>query len=88
MEDESTNPAGPGWLPGRPASPGGAARGGARAPAAGRGGMSPAEEEAVRRFQAFVRASGMGEMMGAEDGRMWDYTKAEGPQVGAAHGGF
>ncbi|GBF95765.1 hypothetical protein Rsub_08201 [Raphidocelis subcapitata] len=40
-----------------------------------------AEEEAVRRFQAFVAASGMGDMLRAGDGRMWDVSRAEGPQA-------
>jgi hypothetical protein len=43
---------------------------------------TPAEEEAVRRFQAFVQASGMGEMMRADDGRVWDIGMAGAPQVG------
>jgi hypothetical protein len=42
------------------------------------------EDEAVKRFQAFVRASGMGEVIRANDGRMWDIAHAEGPQVGGA----
>jgi len=80
------------WLPERGGSPAngfgsssaragrlGSGRAGRAAP--GRGGMSEAEEEAVKRFQAFVTASGMGDMIRAEDGRMWDMGKSDAPQV-------
>lgn len=48
----------------------------------GAGGAEGEEAAAVRRFQAFVRQSGLEEVMTAEDGRMWDMAHgSEGPQV-------
>jgi hypothetical protein len=68
---------------GGPAAPAAARpRGGPFRPRRGaRAGAAAGEDEAVRRFQAFVRSSGMSDVMAAGDGRMWDIARAEGPQV-------